>query len=326
MRKITYAQAINEALKQCMEQDERVVLLGEDIGCYGGVFQVTAGLQEEFGPERVVDTPISEAGFVGASVGAALTGMRPVVEIMFIDFTTCCMDMIVNQMAKMHYMFGGRGKVPMVLRTNIGAGRGTAAQHSQSFHAVFMHIPGLYVVAPSTPYDAKGLMMEAIQNDNPVIFVEHKKLYIEKGAVPEESYNISFGQADIKRQGSDVTIVATHALVQRALNAAEEVAKEGIKVEVVDPRTLVPLDKETILNSVKKTGRLLVADEGHKTCGAAAEITALVAEEALYYLKAPVKRVCSPDTPVPFSPPLEQAFIADEKNLLPAIRSMMEYA
>jgi len=326
MREISYAQAINEALKQCMEQDERVVLLGEDIGCYGGVFQVTAGLQEEFGPERVVDTPISEAGFVGASVGAALTGMRPVVEIMFIDFTTCCMDMIVNQMAKMHYMFGGRGKVPMVLRTNIGAGRGTAAQHSQSFHAVFMHIPGLYVVAPSTPYDAKGLMMEAIQNDNPVIFVEHKKLYIEKGAVPEESYNISFGQADIKREGSDVTIVATHALVQRSLNAAEVVAKEGIDVEVVDPRTLVPLDKETILNSVKKTGRLLVADEGHKTCGAAAEIAAMVAEEALYYLKAPVKRVCSPDTPVPFSPPLEQAFIADEKYLLPAIRSLMEYA
>ena len=326
MREISYAQAINEALKQCMEQDERVVLLGEDIGCYGGVFQVTAGLQEEFGPERVVDTPISEAGFVGASVGAALTGMRPVVEIMFIDFTTCCMDMIVNQMAKMHYMFGGRGKVPMVLRTNIGAGRGTAAQHSQSFHAVFMHIPGLYVVAPSTPYDAKGLMVEAIQNDNPVIFVEHKKLYIEKGAVPEESYNISFGQADIKREGSDVTIVATHALVQRSLNAAEVVAKEGIDVEVVDPRTLVPLDKETILNSVKKTGRLLVADEGHKTCGAAAEIAAMVAEEALYYLKAPVKRVCSPDTPVPFSPPLEQAFIADEKYLLPAIRSLMEYA
>ena len=199
MREITYAQAINEALRGCMLKDERVVLLGEDIGCYGGVFQVTAGLQAEFGPERVVDTPISEAGFVGASVGAALTGMRPVTEIMFIDFTTCCMDMIINQMAKMHYMFGGRGKVPMVLRTNIGAGRGTAAQHSQSFHAIYMHIPGLMVVAPSTPYDAKGLMVEAIQNDNPVVFVEHKKLYIEKGPVPEEMYSIPFGQADIKR-------------------------------------------------------------------------------------------------------------------------------
>jgi len=326
MREITYAQAINEALRESMQKDDRVVLLGEDIGCYGGVFQVTAGLQAEFGPDRVIDTPISEAGFVGASVGAALTGMRPVTEIMFIDFTTCCMDMIVNQMAKMHYMFGGRGKVPMVLRTNIGAGRGTAAQHSQSFHAVFMHIPGLLVAAPSTPYDAKGLMMEAIANDNPVVFVEHKKLYIEKGPVPEESYRIPFGQADIKRKGKDVTVVATHALVQRSLNAAEEVAKEGIDVEVIDPRTLVPLDKETILNSIKKTGRLVVADEGHRTCGAAAEIAAIVAEEAIYYLKAPVKRVTSPDTPVPFSPPLEQAFIPDEKYLVPAIRSLMEYA
>ena len=326
MREITYAQAINEALRESMQKDDRVVLLGEDIGCYGGVFQVTAGLQVEFGPERVVDTPISEAGFVGASVGAALTGMRPVTEIMFIDFTTCCMDMIVNQMAKMHYMFGGRGKVPMVLRTNIGAGRGTAAQHSQSFHAIFMHIPGLMVAVPSTPYDAKGLMMEAIQNDNPVVFVEHKKLYIEKGPVPEESYRIPFGQADIKREGKDVTVVATHALVQRSLNAADEVAKEGIDVEVIDPRTLVPLDKDTILNSIKKTGRLVVADEGHRSCGAAAEIAATVAEEAIYYLKAPVKRVTSPDTPVPFSPPLEQAFIPDEKYLVPAIRSLMEYA
>ena len=326
MREITYAQAINEALRESMQKDDRVVLLGEDIGCYGGVFQVTAGLQAEFGPERVVDTPISEAGFVGASVGAALTGMRPVTEIMFIDFTTCCMDMIINQMAKMHYMFGGRGTVPMVLRTNIGAGRGTAAQHSQSFHAIYMHIPGLLVVAPSTPYDAKGLMMEAIQNDNPVVFVEHKKLYIEKGPVPEEGYRIPFGQADIKREGKDVTVVATHALVQRSLNAADELAKEGIEVEVIDPRTLVPLDKDTILNSIKKTGRLVVADEGHWTCGAAAEIAATVAEEAIYYLKAPVKRVTSPDTPVPFSPPLEQAFIPDEKYLVPAIRSLMEYA
>ena len=326
MREITYAEAINEAIRTCMLKDDRVVLLGEDIGCYGGVFQVTAGLQTEFGPDRVVDTPISEAGFVGASVGAALTGMRPVTEIMFIDFTTCCMDMIINQMAKMSYMFGGRGKVPMVLRTNIGAGRGTAAQHSQSFHAIFMHIPGLYVVAPSNPHDAKGLMIEAIQNDNPVIFVEHKKLYIEKGEVPEESYTIPFGQAEIKREGSDVTIVATHALVERSLNIAEEMAKEGIDVEVIDPRTLVPLDKETIINSVKKTGRLVVADEGHQTCGAASEISAMVAEEAVYYLKAPIKRVTSPNTPVPFSPPLEQAFIPDEKYLRPAVKTLMDYA
>jgi pyruvate dehydrogenase E1 component beta subunit len=326
MRELTYAQAINEALRQCMKMDERVILLGEDIGVYGGIFQVTAGLLSEFGPERVIDTPIAEAGFTGASIGAALTGMRPVVEIMFIDFTTVCMDMIINQMAKMHYMFGGRGKVPVVLRINIGAGRGAAAQHSQSFHALFMHIPGLYVAAPATPYDAKGLMIEAIRNDNPVVFVEHKKLYVEKGDVPEESYTIPFGQADIKRVGSDLTIVATHALVTRSLNAAEEVAKEGIDVEIVDPRTLVPLDGRAILESVKKTGRLLVADEGHKTCGVAAEISAMVAEEAIYYLKAPVARVCSPDTPVPFSPPLEQAYIPDVKDLVPAIKRLMQYA
>ena len=326
MRELTYAQAINEALRQCMKEDERVILLGEDIGVYGGIFQVTAGLLNEFGPERVIDTPIAEAGFTGASVGAALTGMRPVVEIMFIDFTTVCMDMIINQMAKMHYMFGGRGKVPMVLRINIGAGRGAAAQHSQSFHALFMHIPGMYVAVPSTPYDAKGLMIEAIRNDNPVVFVEHKKLYVEKGDVPEEGYTIPFGQAEIKREGRDLTIVATHAMVTRSLNAAEEVAKEGIDVEIVDPRTLVPLDRAAILESVKKTGRLLVADEGHKTCGVAAEVSAMVAEEAIYYLKAPVARVCSPDTPVPFSPPLEQAYIPDVKDLVPAIKRLMEYA
>jgi len=326
MREITYAQALNEALRECMNEDERVVLLGEDIGDYGGIFQVTAGLLDKFGPERVMDMPISEAGFVGGCVGAALTGMRPVVEIMFIDFTTVCMDMIINQMAKMHYMFGGRGKVPMVLRVNIGAGRGAAAQHSQSFHALFMHIPGLYVAAPSTPYDAKGLLIEAIKNDNPIIFVEHKKLYAEKGPVPEESYTIPFGQAEIKRKGNDITIVATHAMVLRSLVAAKEADKEGIDVEIVDPRTLTPLDKATILDSVKKTGRLLVTDEGHKTCGVAAEISALVAEEAIFYLKAPAYRVCSPDTPVPFSPLLEQAYIPDEKDLMAALKGLMAYA
>ena len=326
MRELTYAKALNEALAQCMTEDERVFLLGEDIGPYGGIFQVSAGLLGDFGPERVIDTPISEAGFVGAAVGAALTGMRPVVEIMFIDFSTCAMDMIMNQMAKMRYMFGGKGQVPMVLRTNIGAGRGTAGQHSQSFHAVFAHTPGLVVVAPATPYDAKGLLIESIRNDNPVVFVEHKKLYVEKGQVPEEMYTIPFGVADVKREGKDITVVATHAMVGRSLSAAEEVAKEGIDLEVVDPRTIVPLDKTAILESVKKTGRLLVADEGPKTCGVAAEISAMVAEEALWYLKAPIARVCSPDTPVPFSPPLEKAYIPDEKNLLPAIRRLMEYA
>ena len=325
MREITCANAINEALRECMEADDRVVLLGEDIGSYGGIFQVTAGLLDEFGPERVIDTPISEAGFVGASVGAALTGMRPVVEIMFIDFTTVCMDMIVNQMAKMHYMFGGKGTVPMVLRVNIGAGRGTAAQHSQSFHNFFMHIPGLYVATPSSPYDAKGLMIEAIKNDNPVVFVEHKKLYAEKGPVPEETYSIPFGEADIKREGEDITIVATHAMVLRSLKAAEEAANDGIQVEIVDPRTLTPLDKDAILKSVKKTGRLIVADESHKTCGVASEISALVAEDVIFYLKGPILRVCSPDTPVPFSPALEQAYIPGEKDLLSAVRRLMEY-
>ncbi len=325
MREITYAEALNEALRECLNEDERVVLLGEDIGDYGGIFQVTAGLLDEFGPERVMDTPISEAGFVGGCVGAALTGMRPVVEIMFIDFTTVCMDMIINQMAKMHYMFGGKGTVPMVLRVNVGAGRGAAAQHSQSFQNFFMHIPGLYVATPSSPYDAKGLMIEAIKNDNPVVFVEHKKLYAEKGPVPEATYSIPFGEADIKQEGEDITIVATHAMVLRSLKAAEEAANDGIQVEIVDPRTLTPLDKDAILKSVKKTGRLIVADESHKTCGVASEISALVAEEAIFHLKGPVLRVCSPDTPVPFSPALEQAYIPGEKDLLSAVRRLMEY-
>jgi acetoin:2,6-dichlorophenolindophenol oxidoreductase subunit beta len=326
MREITYSQALNEALRICLTEDERVVLLGEDIGCYGGIFQVTKGLQTEFGPDRVVDTPISEAGFVGASVGAALTGMRPVTEIMFIDFTTVCMDMIINQMAKMHYMFGGKGKVPMVLRVNIGAGRGTAAQHSQSFHSIFMHVPGLFVAAPSTPYDAKGLLIEAVKNDNPVIFVEHKRLYNTRGMVPEESYRIPFGKAEVKRAGKDVTVFATHALVLSALEAAEEAAKDGIDVEVIDPRTLSPLDKDTLIASVKKTGRLLVADEDNKTCGVAAEVSAIVAEEAIDYLKAPILRNCSPDTPVPFSPPLEKAFIFGKDRLLESVRRLMAYA
>ncbi len=326
MRELTYAEALREALRTCLIENERVVVLGEDIGCYGGIFQVTKGLQEEFGPERVVDTPISEAGFVGAGVGAALTGMRPVVEIMFIDFTTVCMDMIVNQMAKMHYMFGGRGCVPMVLRTNIGSGRGAAAQHSQSFHSFFMHIPGLYVAIPATPYDAKGLLIEAIQNDNPVMFIEHKRLYNTKGPVPEESYRIPFGRADIKRRGNDVTLVATHAMVLAALEAAEEAQPQGIDVEVVDLRTLKPLDKAAILDSVKKTGRLLVADEDNKTGGVAAEISAIVAEEAVYYLKAPIIQNCSPDTPVPFSPPLEKNYMFGKDRLLESISQLMAYA
>ncbi len=325
MRELTYAQAINEALMQSLEKDERVFLMGEDIGRYGGIFQVTAGLLDKFGPSRVIDTPISESGFVGAAVGAAMTGMRPVVEVMFIDFSTCAMDMIVNQMAKIHYMFGGRGKVPMVLRTNIGAGRGAAAQHSQSFHAFFMHIPGLKVVTASTPYDAKGLMNTAILDEDPVLFIEHKKLYVTKGDVPEDYYTLPFGKADIKREGKDITIVATLAMVARSLSVAEEFAKDGIEIEVVDPMTLKPLDKGTILESVKKTGRLIVADEGPVTCGVSAEISAMVAEEAIEYLQAPIIRVGSPDTPVPFSPPLEKVYIPDEEDVRDAVHKLKEY-
>ncbi|MFV0439065.1 MAG: alpha-ketoacid dehydrogenase subunit beta [Desulfopila sp.] len=326
MRAISYCDALNEALRDCLLEDDRVVVLGEDIGSYGGIFQVTKGLQNEFGSERIVDVPIAEAGFVGAAVGAALTGMRPVVEIMFIDFTTVCMDMIINQAAKMHYMFGGKGNVPIVLRTNIGAGRGTAAQHSQSFHSVFAHIPGLVVAAPSGPYEAKGLLTEAIKNDNPVIFVEHKRLYITKGDVPEESYRIRFGEAEVKRKGEDITIVATHAMVGAALEAAEVAAGEGISVEVIDPRTLAPLDTDTILSSVKKTGRLIVADEDNRTCGFASEIAAIAAEEAIEYLKAPVLRNTSPDVPVPFSPPLEKAFMFGKDEVLDSVRKIIAYA
>ena len=325
MREITYAQALNEALAYNLGKDPRVFLMGEDIGKYGGIFQVTAGLLDRFGPEKVIDAPISESGFVGAAVGAAMTGMKPVVEIMFIDFTTVAMDMIVNQMAKIHYMFGGRGKVPMVLRTNIGAGRGAAAQHSQSFHAFFLHIPGLIVVAPSTPYDAKGLLNTAIQDENPVVFVEHKKLYITKGNVPEEYYAIPFGKADVKREGRDMTIVATHAMVARSMTVAEEFSKEGIEIEIVDPRTLCTLDKKTIVESVKKTGRLIVADEGPVTCGVSAEMSAMIAEEAVEYLQAPILRVGSPDTPVPFSPPLEKIYIPDEEDVREAVLKMKGY-
>lgn len=322
MRELTYTQAINEALMQNLEKDERVFLMGEDIGRYGGIYQVTAGLLDKFGPARVIDTPISESGFVGAAVGAALTGMRPVVEVMFIDFTTCAMDMIVNQMAKIHYMFGGKGKVPLVLRTNVGAGRGTGAQHSQSFHAFFLHIPGLIVVTPSTPYDAKGLLNTAILDENPVLFFEHKKLLATTGNVPEAYYTIPFGKANVTRMGRDITIVATQAMVHRSLNVAEMFAKEGIEIEILDPRTLKPLDKESILKSVRKTGRLVVADEGPIICGVASEISAMIAEEAIEYLQAPILRVGSPDAPVPTSPPLEKAYIPDEDDVIEAVNKM----
>ena len=324
MREIMFNEAINEGLRLCMQQDEGVFLLGEDIADYGGLFQVTAGLLDEFGPERVRDTPISETGFVGAAVGAAMTGMRPVAEVGFIDLTSVCMDMIINQMAKMRWMFGGQCTVPMVLRTTSGPGRNAAAQHSQNFYSFFMHIPGLYVAAPSTPYDAKGLIIESIRNDNPVIFVEHKGLMFEKGDVPEESYRIPLGQADIKREGRDLTIVATQVMVGRSLEAARIAAEDGIEVEVIDPRTLTPLDDQTILESVQKTGRLIVADEDYKT-GVCSAISALVAEEAIWCLKAPIRRISPKDTPVPYAPSLESEYVSNVDDLMNAIRDVMAY-
>lgn len=292
MREITYLEAVREAMVQEMRVNNDVFLMGEDIGIYGGPFGLTKGMIEEFGPERVRNTPISESALTGSAVGAALMGMRPIVELQFSDFITVAMDNIVNQAAKIRYMFGGKGKVPIVVRTPSGSGVGFAAQHSQSLEAWFTHVPGLKVVQPSTPYDAKGLFRAAIEDDNPVLFYEHKLLYGLKGEVPEESYSIPLGKADVKREGSDITIVATSIMVQRALEAAKLLEAQGISVEVVDPRTLFPLDEETIVNSVKKTGRVIVVYEAVKRGGFGAEIASLIAEsEAFDYLDAPIIRL-----------------------------------
>jgi len=324
MRKITYREALCEALREEMRRDPAVFLLGEDIGRYwGGAFKVTEGLAEEFGEERVRDTPISESAIVGAAVGAAITGMRPVAEIMFGDLTALAMDQIANQAAKIHYMFGGQVKVPLVIRTPFGAGVNIAAHHSQSLEAWFMHVPGLYVGVPSTPYDAKGLLKTAIRGSNPIFFCEHKLLYPIEGEVPEEEYMIPFGVADIKREGTDVTVVATLYMVHKALNAAEELESEGVSVEIVDPRTLTPLDKQTMIKSVKKTGRIVIVSEDCRTAGVGAEIAAVVAEEAIDYLDAPIKRVAEPDTPIPFSPTLEQHVIPNEKTIIEAVREIV---
>lgn len=323
MKEIAFRDAIREALVEEMKRDETVFLLGEDIGRYWeGAFKVTKGLADEFGDKRVRDTPISESAIIGTAVGAAITGMRPVAEIMFGDLTTLAMDQIVNQAAKIHYMFGGQAKVPLVIRTPFGGGVNIAAHHSQSLQAWFMHAPGLLVAIPSTPYDAKGLLKTAIRGDNPVIFCEHKLLYPEKGLIPEEDYTIPFGLAQTRREGEDVTIVATMFMVGKALEAAKTLEKQTINVEVIDPRTLIPLDKEAIINSVRKTGRLVVVSEGCKTAGVTAEIAALVAEEAIDYLDAPVRRVAEPDTPIPFSPSLEKHVIPDEKAIVEAVKEI----
>jgi pyruvate dehydrogenase E1 component beta subunit len=324
MRKITYREALREALREEMRRDSTVFLLGEDIGRYwGGAFKVTEGLAEEFGDERVRDTPISESAIIGTAVGAAITGMRPVAEIMFGDLTALAMDQIANQAAKIRYMFGGQAKCPLVIRTPFGAGVNIASHHSQSLEAWFMHVPGLYVAVPSTPYDAKGLLKTAIRGNNPVFFCEHKLLYPVEDEVPEEEYTIPFGVADIKREGADVTIVATLYMMHKALNAAKQLEKEGVDAEVVDPRTLTPLDKQAIIRSVKKTGRLVIVSEDCKTAGVSAEIAAMVAEEAVDYLDAPIKRVAEPDTPIPFSPPLEQYVIPDEKAIMKAVKKVV---
>jgi pyruvate dehydrogenase E1 component beta subunit len=324
MRKITYREALREALREEMQRDSTVFLLGEDIGRYwGGAFKVTDGLAEEFGDERVRDTPISESAIIGTAVGAAITGKRPVAEIMFGDLTALAMDQIANQAAKIRYMFGGQAKCPLVIRTPFGAGVNIAAHHSQSLEAWFMHVPGLYVTVPSTPYDAKGLLKTAIRGNNPVFFCEHKLLYPIEGEVPKEEYTIPFGLAEVKREGADATIIATLYMVHKALNAAKELEKEGISAEVVDPRTLTPLDKKTILKSVKKTGRLIIVSEDCRTAGVSAEIAATVAEEAIDYLDAPIKRVAEPDTPIPFSPPLEQYVIPDEKGIIKAVKEVV---
>lgn len=323
MAEMTYSQAINTALREEMQRDPKVFLLGEDIGVFGGCFGVTSGLYGDFGPDRVLDTPISETAIIGASVGAAAAGLRPVPEIMFMDFMAVCMDELFNQAAKMRYMFGGKAKVPVTVRVVCGAGLSAAAQHSQSLEAWFTHIPGMKVVMPSTPADAKGLLISSIRDDNPVMFIEHKALYGVTGPVPEGEYTVPLGKADIKREGKDVTVVATSMMVGKALAAAESLAAGGIEVEIVDPRCLQPLDKDTILRSVEKTGRLVVVHEAVKFGGFGGEIAAMVAEEGFDLLDAPIKRIGAPFAPIPFAPNLENAYIPGVDTIVSAVKSLV---
>lgn len=324
MPEITFRQAIHDALVEEMRRDSDVFLMGEDIGAYGGAFGVTAGILEEFGQERVWETPISEETIVGSAVGAAIVGMKPVVEIMFMDFLTLVLDPLANQAAKVRYMFGGKATVPMVVRMPNGSGTGAAAHHSQSLETILMHIPGLKVVAPSTPYDAKGLLLSAIRDPNPVCFVEHKLLYKSKGEVPEGEYTIPLGVADIKREGTDLTIVTSEIMVHKSLSAADEVSKEGISVEIVDPRTLLPLDVDTITKSVMKTGRLLVVHEAVKTAGWAGEIMASVSESPAWdYLDAPMRRLTGKDVPIPYNRLLERAAVPQEEDIIREIRAIV---
>ncbi len=312
-RELTFAEAIREALAEEMRRDARVFIIGEDVAEAGTPFKVLSGLVEEFGRDRVIDTPISEPGFSGIGVGAAMTGMRPVVDIMFGDFLGLVMDQIANQAAKVHYMSGGKLSVPMVFRTTMGATRRSAAQHSQSLHAWVSHIPGLKVAIPSTPYDAKGLMKTAIRDNSPVVFFEDKMMYKLKGVVPSDDYTIPFGVADVKRAGNDITLVATSSMVQVALGAADLLAKIGVSAEVIDPRTTLPLDTSTLIESAKKTSRAIVIDEGYEQYGVTAEIASVIADGAFYYLDAPVKRMGAMNVPVPFSPVLEDVTVPTEQ-------------
>ena len=322
MKNIAYAGALSEAINEEMERDDTILMMGEDVGNPPTPFGITAGLIDRFGPKRVKNTPISESAIVGAAVGASATGLRPIVEIMFIDFVGTCMDQIFNQAAKMRYMFGGQVTLPMVIRTTCGAGFCAAGQHSQSLEAWFAHVPGLKVVMPSTPYDAKGLLKSSIRDNNPVVFIENKVLYASEGEIPEEDYVVPIGEAEIKREGKDVTVVTWSRMVQVALSAADRLKEEGIDVEVVDLRTIAPLDKETILNSVEKTGKCVVFHEACRTAGFGAEVAAIVADEAFDWLDGPIKRVTGPDTIVPFSPPMETWYVPDEENLIEVIKAM----
>ena len=335
IRQLTYAQAINEAMRLEMRRNPRVILMGEDVAggatvagfenedSWGGVLGVTKGLVQEFGRNRVLDTPITEAGYIGAAVGAAATGLRPIAELMFVDFFGVCFDMIFDQGAKLRYMFGGKASCPMVIRAMIGAGMGAAGQHSGCHYSVFTHMPGIKTVVPSTPADAKGLLAASIRDDDLVMFLENKLLYAMSGEVPEGEYVIPLGKADIKREGTDVTIVAISRMVHQALAAAETLQADGISVEIVDPRTLSPLDEETILNSVTKTHRLVIVDEDNPRCSVATDIAALAADKAFSELDAPIKLVTAPHTPVPFSPPLEQFYIPSPERIVATVQELM---
>jgi pyruvate/2-oxoglutarate/acetoin dehydrogenase E1 component len=323
MHEVTFREAIREALIEEMESNPLVFILGENIAEQGGVYQVNKGILDKFGKDRVLDMPISESGFVGAAVGAALLGTRPVVDLMFNDFLPLAMDHIVNHAAKMRFMYGGKASVPMVIRTFFGAGTSAGCSHSQSLEAWMVHCPGLKVVMPSTPADAKGLLKASIRDDDPVIFFEHRLLYALKGGVPEGECIVPLGRADVKREGRDVTVVATGLMVHKALEAAIELEKEGIEIEVLDPRSLLPLDCEALIRSVKKTSRLLIVHEACRTGGIGGEIAAIAAKEAFGYLDAPIERVCAPDVPVPFSPPLENYYIPKKEDIVVAVKKIV---